>query len=168
MNKLRIKTLSILLIFALIAGVFVPAQKTQAAGVSSKSFVITIKSSKNYINRFKFKYKLSGKSSAVAEVKILDVKWKANSSDDEWGISWGYFEDDMGKGSLFYNLKPKDFKKGSVLTSSNDITLCGNGEAEIDLPDGIKKLKIKVTFKTTDNSKSITEIKKEKAKLETY
>lgn len=167
MNKLRIKTLAMLLIFALIAGVFVPAQKTEAAGVSSKSFVITIKNSKNYISRFDFKFKISGKASAVTEVKILDVKGKANDSEDG-GISWVYFDTDMEKGSLFYNLKPKNFKKGAVLTSSEDYPLCGNVNESFDLPDGIKKLKIKITFKTTDNSKSLTGIKKEKVRLKIY
>ncbi len=156
MNKLRIKMLSLLLVVAVISGILAPARVTEAA-VSSKSFTVTL-DKKTMGMLFKVKSKKTG---VLVDIKILKITGKAKASSYNNGkILWvGYENLNFGKGSLFEKLAPKDFKKGAVLTSEMSIDK-GTTEVDFYLPDGVKKMKLKITFRTEDKSKNIVKIKK--------
>jgi hypothetical protein len=152
------KTIMAVLILSLVVSTFMPVHKVEAAGVSSKSVVVTFDKKKSYHS---FRIKLNKEVTALADIKILQVTGKANQKGKIYYGSVGCVD---GIGSCFENLTSKDFKKGKVLHS--DWGVYKNGGVTFDLPRGIKKMKVKITFKTSDNSKSITLVKE--TKVEDY
>lgn len=152
MGKLRMKIVAIL-IMAIIVQMCVPPQKVDAAVVKSKSITVTFDEDNTYHS---FRIKLSKETFAMAKIKILKVTGKAKKQGNG-KIYWGAYSCEDGIGSYFYSLKPKDFKKGKVLKSEDGVWK--DGGVTFSLPSGIKKLKVKITFFTQDNSKSIDMIK---------
>lgn len=107
------------------------------------------------------------KDKLFVKVKILEVKGSVSLEDGE-DLWWGYYECADGKGSFFYpdskpsKLKEKSFKKGKVLTSKEEdgeFGVSGETDVEWEIPSGITKLKICVTYYTKSGKARIKSVK---------
>ncbi|MCI8378459.1 MAG: hypothetical protein HFH72_08060 [Lachnospiraceae bacterium] len=162
MRLIRRKMATAVIVMAMIIQLFMPVQKAEAAGVSSKSITMTLNRKRTYHSYW---IQLSKKTFVSVDVKILQITGKAKL-DDNNEIVWGGYGCEDGIGSYFYSLKPKDFVKGKMLRCEDEewVGVYEKGGVTFALPNGVQKMKIRVTFKTKDGSKSLKSIKETKVR----
>lgn len=135
-----------------------PVQTVQAKTVSKKSVTITL-TKKNPI--YTCDFGLKEEAEIKVQIKVLSASGKAKDKK----MNFGVYEADGpggGMGSLFYDLKTSKLKKDKTFTSMELAKYgpVGSGNVFFDLPEGMKKLKIKVTFSSADGKKVIESVKK--------
>lgn len=162
--------ITMILVLSMICGSVsnLSTKHASAKVVSKMTKTFTIKMEKNpedtgtYVChgiRFNKKEKIGVK------VKILQVKGKLSKRAAK-EIMFGYFEDGDGKGSVFTEKMNKNsFKKGKVLGKKNmggyylQDPERGKARVEWTVPDGIKLIKMKVTYYTRSGKAGIKSIK---------
>lgn len=136
------------------------AQKPQTKNTnkSTNKKSITISLDKNHPSeKYDFTFKKGAKVKVT--VKVLDVSGTGNNKP----ICFAYIGTNEGKGSLFYDLKTSNLKKNRSFVSKELVDCpCEWGYVEYELPKGLNKLKIKVTFSTVGGGKMIKSLKKSK------
>ena len=149
MKPLLQKLTGILLSLAIILAC--TGRVVEAAAVSEKSVTFSLTSGKyaTYV------LKLKKGESVVAKASVLSAS--GTPTDDSQ--YFGYFETEDGKGSLWYSLKGSQFKKGQTFAESDDY-LNGTSYVTFELPEGMKSLKMKVTFYTQSGKNGIKSVKK--------
>ncbi len=152
------KMVTVALVMGMIIQLTMPGKKAEAAGVKSQSITVTLDRKRTYHSYW---VQLSKKTFVLVDVKILQVTGRAKKSDDD---TWAGYGCNTGIGSYFYSIQPEDFTKGKVLRCKDIEGVYKKGGVTFHLPDGIKKMKIKITFKTKDGSNSLKLIKETKVK----
>lgn len=170
MNNIIKKTLTMALLFSMtcgIVGVSIPKQAS-AKTASKVTKVITL-TNKNK-NGITHKLSISKKEKVAVKIRFLQVKGKLSKKATNDDLYFGYYEGDFSKGTFFTQyskpgkLKKTSFKKGKSLDSSKTDYISGKNEViwnlpDWDLPNGIKKLKVQITYYTKSGRKGIKSVK---------
>lgn len=147
-----------------------------AKSASKVTKIITLTHEKSWVQHI-----LSIHSSEMvrAQVKILEVKGKPTLSKDQLYLGTYEFMNykngkayDGSKGSFFTSwtnpkLTKKSFQKGKILKINSawkkgeSPYISGKAGVSWDLPEGISKLKMKITYYTKSGKKNIKSIKTE-------
>lgn len=160
MKAMTKKLLMLVLLLSVVCGGGLSISKQASAkAVSKVTKKITLTDGKSI--DIQHKLSISAKEKVNVKIKFLEVKGKVASKND---LYLGFYECNDGKGSLFApwtspsKLKKNSFKKGKVLTSTEDYL---NGKATVDwnIPKGIKKLKLQVTYYTESGKAGINSVK---------
>lgn len=163
MKKVIKKYAVVLLLLSMVSGSLLTPKQASAKSMSKVTKTVTLKSGKSV----KHMLSVDEKDKLFVKVKILEVKGRVSLKygADLW---WGYYEFSEGKGSFFYpeskpsKLKANSFKKGKILTSKEEeggIGVNGKTDVEWDVPNGISKLKIQVTYYTKSGKAGIKSVK---------
>lgn len=154
-RKLKFSAVLMLCMFAL--GVL-SVNTVYAANTNKKTLIATI-GGENFSYPYRCEFKLTKKTDLKTEIKILSLSGKGKNQKTYWGI----YHTDRAKGSLFYDLNPSTLKKNKTLKSLaflRESSGIREGDIIFQLPEGIKKMKIKITISTKDGKKSIKSFKK--------
>ncbi len=158
----KFKNIAILIVFCLIVTTITPTTRVEAAVSSEKSLTTVLDNDNRY---FSCEFKVKKGTRLKVAVKILNVSGKP----DEKKFYWGTYSSNIAKGSLFYDyneVKFLKFKKGKTLVSKEfeeDDSFyysLENGGVTFGLPNGIKRMKIKITISAVDGTKSVKSFKK--------
>lgn len=163
--KTKLKRLfAVVLVLSIVCGgISLPtAKKVYAKTVSKVTRVFTLTP-----QRWRVKHKLSISENEKVKVKIkfLEVKGKADGTVAESDRLWfgNYYTNDGTSSFFLDSTKPKlrksDFKKGVVLTSNDYIYGYDGFDVYWDIPNGLKKLKVQVTYYTESGKAGIHSIK---------
>lgn len=153
LKKLKL-TAALLLCFSLVLSI--PAQTVYAKTTSKKSVTFTLTDKRSY------SYELYLKKSAKVKVtvKILGASGKPTEDIVYW---WGIYGTGETDGELFHNVKASKFKKNKTLTSKELSKKSFNAAIfNFDIPEGMKKLKVKLTVSSVDGKKVIEYLGKPK------
>lgn len=144
------------LLLSMVCGSISVSKPASAKSVSKITKVIT-ETNKMYGAVHKLSIKKNEK--VFTRIEILDVKGKVSSSR---GLEFGHTTLNMDglfdRNSSPSKLKKSSFKKGEILTSKKNY-LHGRVIIEWNLPDGIEKLKVKVTYYTKSGKAGIKSLK---------
>lgn len=160
MKAMTKKLLMLVLLLSVVCGGGLSISKQASAkAVSKVTKKITLTDKKGFVVH---KLSIATKEKVNVKIKFLEVKGKAKGSEEE--LYFGGYECKNGKGSLFApwtspsKLKKNSFKKGTILTSTEDYL---NGKATVEwyIPEGIKKLKMQVTYYTESGKAGIKSIR---------
>lgn len=157
--------LAMVLVVSLVCGcIYLPTPKQASAkAVAKVTKTITIKEEENPDDTGTYVchgIKFDKKEKIVVKVKFLQVKGKLSKRALKENM-FGGFEDGDGKGPIF-SIKKNSFKKGKVLGKKNMSGYYlqgGKTLAEWSVPDGIKLLKMKVTYYTLSGKAGIKSVK---------
>lgn len=162
------RLLTIVLMLSILYGsIFLSTQYASAKTMSKVTKVLSL--TKNKGVAYQLKIKKSEK--VLVKVKILSIIGKAKL-DEDGDLCFGLYEFrayknkkliDGGKGSLFTSydkLKKSSFKAGKILPSSGNDYLTGKADVGWSLPDGIKKMKVQITYYTKSGKPGIISLRK--------
>lgn len=156
LKKLKTKILFIVCCICIMN--VLPVNTVQAANTNKKTLTFKIDED-NPI--YDCKFKLSKTSKLNVQVKILNMSGKTGNK----RIWWAYYQTNMGKGSLFEYRKASELKKNKTLKFTEFLNFPPRyGHVTFDLPEGVKKMKIKITISTADRKKTIKSFKKQAKK----
>lgn len=160
--KTKVKKMLVMgIVFSMLcASVALSTSKQVSAKAYSKiTKTITLRK-KNAIHH---KLSIAKNEKVYVKVKILSIKGKAKL-DINGDLLFGDFEGSTGKGTLFNSyekpkLKISAFKKGKVLQMSKWGYLAENVDVGWWVPDGIKNMKIRITYYTKSGKAGIKSLK---------
>lgn len=154
------KLLMVVLLLSIVSGGVLMPKQASAKTVSKVTKVFTLTANKKLV---KHKLSINTKEKVLVKVKFLEVKGKVLVESEE-DLFLGEYLFKMGKGSFFSywsrpsKLKKSSFKKGKILTSKDDY-INGKSKVEWYIPQGIKKLKMQVTYYTKSGKAGIKSVK---------
>ena len=172
------KVVTMVLLLSLVCGSILVSKPASAKSVSKITEIFTL-TEKDVDNREYILHKLSiaKKEKVFTKLEILDVKGKfydskSGNKDVCFGDRYkvGARNDRETSGPIFWNyskpsgLTPKSFKKGNKFTSKKDF-LTGKTNVEWYLPEGLKLIKVKVTYYTKSGKAGIKSLKTKTLKL---
>lgn len=166
MKTVAKKLLTVVLVLSMVCGVALSEpQYASAKAVSKVTKVVTL-TKRNAIDHIV----VVGKEKVFVKVKILSIKGKVRK-DENGDLLFGDAEGmGYGKGTLFASfgnpkLKKSSFKKGKVLPADKNSYFC-NGEVQIGwwVPDGVKNMKVQITYYTKSGKAGIKSLKQKEGK----
>lgn len=150
------KLLMMVLLLSMVFGCMSVSKPASAKSVSKITKVFTLTTQKKGISHI---LSMDRKEKVFTKMEFLEVKGKISEKFPSLGFYESYnmgwlFDDDTSPSKL----DKKSFKKGKKFTSKKDY-LQGKSLVEWDIPNGIKKLKIKVTYYAKSGKACIRSLK---------
>ena len=168
MKQIVKRIITMIMALAMVCGCVVlpDPQYASAKMVSKVTKVVTLTNRKVIYHNV-----VTGKETVFIKVKILSTKGKVRK-DENGDLSLGDIEGEgFGKGTLFNSmdkpkLKIKSFQKGKIL-QSNWAAIRSGGDVEIGWwpPDGVKSMKVEITYYTKNGKAGIKSVKQKERKL---
>lgn len=169
MKEFTKKLFAMILLASIVCGGISLSKPNQAYAKTvskvTKKFTLTQKNS-----TVTHELKITEGEKVFVKVKILDVKGKVSKQIMDGSLCFGFYEDStIGMDAFFSDwtkpkLKRNAFKKGKVLDSSKNEEGLGaiGGDADVDwsMINGLKKLKVEVTYYTESGNVGIESVKK--------
>lgn len=159
--------LTIVLVLSMVcSGIVLTKPKYVVAKAVSKVTKMVTLTKKNAIDHTV----VAGKEKVFVKVKVLSIKGKVKN-DKNGDLLFGDAQGTgYGKGTLFASfgnpkLKKSSFKKGKVLPADKNSYFC-NEKVQIGwwVPDGVKSIKVKITYYTKSGKAGIKSFKQKERK----
>ncbi len=152
-KKLKLMAAAVLCFLLVLS---IPGQIVHAKTESKKSVTLTLTEEKAH-RTCSFSCKKGAKVKIT--VKVLSVSGKAN---DKKVYFAGVRSDEEGfEGPVFPDVKTNQFRKNKTFTSTQFVDYpCRSGIIYFSLPEGMEKMKIKVTFSSVEGKKVVKSLKK--------
>lgn len=161
------KIVTIIMLLALLAGITPESSVVSAKSTSKVVKVFTLTQKKDVVHH---RLSINPKEKVKVKIDILDVKGRLKGKEHYFGYYEFVGKNTGGKGSFLSSystpkLKKNLLKKGKSLSpadSDGNVWISAKAYVDWELPNGIKKLKVRVTYYTKSGRKGIKSCKVKK------